>query len=201
MTPTTSLRIAIADDEPDTLEFLHEAVEHMGHQVVAESEDGRKLADLCKAARPDMVLADIKMPGLDGLDLAREINRDRPTPVILISGHHEDEVLSRLGIDSVMGYLIKPIKEADLKVAITVARSRFQQYMLVSKEAADLRQALEDRKITERAKGILMRRLRLDEEEAFRRLRKFSSDNNRKLSDIAQRVVGADEIFHLLEQL
>lgn len=197
---TTALRFAIADDDRDTREFLHEAVEHLGHTVVAESDDGRKLADLCKSAKPDMVLADIKMPGLDGLELAREVNREQPTPVILISGHHENDIISRLGIDSVMGYLIKPIKEADLKAAIAVARNRFQQFLLLSKEASDLRQAIEDRKLTERAKGIIMRRLRLDEEEAFRRLRKFASDRNRKLIEVAQRVVGAEEIFHLLEQ-
>jgi response regulator NasT len=198
---TNPLRIAIADDERDTREFLHEAMEHLGHTVVAEAGDGRKLADLCKTANPDLVLADVKMPGMDGVDLAKEINRERPVPVILISGHHEDAVLSRLDSEAVMGYLVKPIKEADLKAAITVARNRFQQYLAALKEAASLRQAMEDRKITERAKGIVMRRLRLDEEEAFRRLRKFASDHNLKVMDVSQRVLTAEEIFRHLEGL
>jgi two-component system, response regulator PdtaR len=195
----TSLRIAIADDERETREFLHEVMEHLGHSVVAEAADGRKFLELCKTANPDLILADFKMPGLDGIDLAREINREKPVPVILISAYHHDAILTRLDNEAVMGYLVKPIKEADLKVLIAVARHRFQQYVTVAKEAAHLRQAMEDRKVTERAKGVVMRRLRLDEEEAFRRLRKFASDHNLKVTEVAQRVLTAEEIFHHLE--
>jgi response regulator NasT len=197
---SVALKIAIADDERETREFLHEAVVRLGHEVVVEVGDGRRLTEQCKITKPDLILADIKMPGMDGLDAAIEVNRDRPTPVVLISGHHEDAVLNRIGIDSVMAYLVKPIKEVDLKTAIAVARSRFQQYLGVAKEAAELRQALEDRKLVERAKGTVMRRLHIDEEEAFRRLRKFASDHNRKLVDVAAKIVASEEVFHQLEQ-
>jgi response regulator NasT len=100
-----------------------------------------------------------------------------------------------------MGYLVKPVKESDLRMAIQVARNRFQQFQTIAKEAADLRQALEDRKIIERAKGIVMRRLRMEEEDAFRRLRKFASDHNRRVIEVAQNIIGAEQIFHELERL
>jgi response regulator NasT len=198
---TNSLRIAIADDERDTREFLHEAVLRLGHQVVAEAADGRKLAEQCRTTHPDLILADIRMPGLDGFEAAAEINKDHPTPVILISAYNDDATQARLGLETVMGYLTKPIKETDLKMAIAVARNRFQQFQAVSKEASDLRQALEDRKMIERAKGIVMRRLRVEEEEAFRRLRKFASDHNRRLIEVAQNVVSAEQIFQSLDSL
>jgi two-component system, response regulator PdtaR len=100
-----------------------------------------------------------------------------------------------------MGYLVKPVKEADVKTAITVAMRRFHHFLAVAREAASLRQALEDRKVIERAKGITMKRLRVDEEEAFRRLRKIASDENRKLVEVAQTVTAAEDVFRKLEKL
>jgi response regulator NasT len=195
-----ALRIALADDEPDMRDYLREVLPRLGHQVVAVASTGRQLADMVRTTAPDLVITDIKMPDMDGIETSIEVNRMRQIPVILVSAHHDAETLARAGVDHIMGYLIKPVSEPELKAAITLAMSRFQHFMALTREAADLRQALEDRKIIEKAKGIVMRRLRVDEEESFRRLRKHASDQNLKLAEVGRRVIAAEEIFHDLER-
>jgi response regulator NasT len=195
---TNSLKIAVAEDERDTREYLQEILQRLGHQVVAAA-NGRQLAEQCRLLQPDLVLTDIKMPDLDGIDAAVQINTGREVPVILVSGYHDAELLERAGADHIMAYLIKPVSQADVEAAIALAMRRFQQYQAVRREAADLKQALEDRKVIERAKGIIMRRLSVGEDDAYRRLRKLASDRNRKLVDLAQTIVKADEVFEALE--
>jgi AmiR/NasT family two-component response regulator len=195
------LKIAVADDERDMREYLHEVLPRLGHEVVAMAENGRQLAEQCKAARPDLVITDIKMPDMDGIETSVAVNRERQTPVILVSAHHDAETLTRLGIDHIMGYLVKPVSEADLKAAITMAMLRFQHFLAMLKENSDLRQTLEDRKLIEKAKGIIMKRLRVDEEEAFRRVRKFASNQNLKLVAVSRVIAEAGEVFQQLEKL
>ena len=194
------LRIAVADDERDTRDFLQELLPRLGHEVVAVATTGRELVDKVQATAPDLVITDIKMPDMDGLQASIAVNRDKQVPVVLISAHHDAELLTRLGADHIMGYLVKPVKEADLKTAITVAMLRFQHFLAAVREAADLRQALEDRKVIERAKGAVVKRCGVDEEEAFRRLRKLASDNNHKLAEAAEQVVTAEEVFRRLDR-
>ena len=193
--PIRPLRIAVADDERDMRQFLQELLPPLGHEVVAVAETGRQLAEQCRHLRPDLIITDIKMPDMDGIDAALEINRDRPVPVVLVSAHHDAELLVRAGADHIMAYLVKPVKPADLKTAIAMAMMRFEQFQRVRQEAADLRQALEDRKLIERAKGVLMKRARLEEAEAFRRLQKLASDRNKKLVEVAHMILTAEEAF------
>ncbi len=195
---TRTLRIAVAEDERDTREYLQEMLTRLGHQVVTAS-NGRQLAEQCRVLKPDLIVTDIKMPDMDGIAAADQVNAEHETPVILVSAHHDAELLARAGTDHVMGYLIKPVSQADVEAAIALAMHRFEQFQGLQKEAASLRQALEDRKLVERAKGIVMRRLRVDEPEAYRRLRKLASDHNHKLVEVAQTVLKADEVFHALE--
>src|SRR5262249_30792150 len=154
---------------------------HLGHRIVAVAEDGRELVHLCKEQSPDLVITDIKMPEMDGIDAATETYRSMALPVILVSAYHDAELIARAEADHIMGYLVKPIKQADLEPVIALAMRRFEQFQELRKEAADLRQALEDRKIIERAKGIMMKVAHLDEQTAFRRLQKIASDKNLKL--------------------
>src|SRR4051812_41091902 len=163
--PTRSLKVAVADDERDTRQFFQEVLPHLGHEIVAVAEDGRQLAERCRAAKPDLIITDIRMPGRDGIEAAAEVNRDQPVPVILVTAHHEADLLARAGAEYIMAYLARPIKPVDLQAAIALAIMRFDHFRQLSQEAAGLRQALEDRKIIERAKGIVMRRLAVDEEE------------------------------------
>jgi response regulator NasT len=190
---TASLRIAVADDERDMRDYFQKCLTRLGHQVVAVSENGRELVERCRALRPDLVITDIKMPDMDGIEAATEIYRDRPIPVILVSAYHDAALVERAEADHILGYLVKPIKQADLEPVIGLAMRRFEQFESLRREAADLRQALEDRKLIERAKGVLMRRGQLDEQDAFRRLQKLASEKSRKLVDIAQMILVAEE--------
>jgi response regulator NasT len=197
---TTSLRSVVADDERDTREYLQELLTRSGHQVVAAG-NGRQLAEVCRAVSPDLVITDVKMPDLDGIDAARQINQDREVPVILVSAFHDAELLARTSAPHIMAYLTKPVKASDLQAAVAVALQRFGQYQEARTEAANLRQALEDRKLIERAKGIVMRRLGVEEGEAYRRLRQLASTRNRKLPEIAQTVLRAEELFAAMEDV
>jgi response regulator NasT len=195
------LRVAVADDDRDIREYLEEVLPRLGHEVAASASNGRDLADQVRRVKPDLVITDIRMPDLDGIELAKEINRDRQVPVILLSAHYDNELVRRAAADHIMAYLVKPINEADLKTAIPVAMQRFRHFMALAEEAANLRQALEDRKVIEKAKGILMRRLRIDEEDAFRRLRMLASSQNRKLVEVGRQIAAADEVFRQFESV
>ena len=196
---TAPLRIAAADDERNMREYLQELLPRLGHQVVV-AEGGRQLVELCRIAVPDLVITDIRLGDSDGLEAAAEINRERRVPVILVSAHHDPELRARARGEYVMGYLVKPVKQADLETAIDMAMSRFEQVQALRRESAELRQSLDDRKMIERAKGAVMRRTGVGEDEAFRRLRKLSSNQNRKLIEVARSVMDAEEVFVELER-
>ena len=190
---TQNLRIAIADDEPDMREYFEKILPLLGHTVVSAAKTGKELVVQCLAQQPDLVITDIKMPDMDVIDAAVEIYRQHAIPVILVSAYHDATLIERAESDHILAYLVKPIKQADLEPAIGLAMRRFSQFQSLRKEATDLRQALADRKIIERAKGVLMKRANMDEQDAFRRLQKLASEKNRKLVDIASMIVTADE--------
>jgi len=190
-----SLRIAVADDEPDMQEYFRTILPGLGHEVVAVSGDGVSLVAACRKLKPDLVITDIKMADMDGIEAASRIYRDGPIPVILVSAYHDAEFIRRAEADHVLAYLVKPIKQADLEPAIALAVRRFDQFQALRKEASDLKQALEDRKAIEKAKGLLMKKAGLDEADAFRRLQKLASDRNKKLVEIAQMILTAEEAF------
>ena len=188
-----ALKIVVADDELDMRDYFQQILPLLGHEVHGVARTGRELVDLCVATHPDLVITDIKMPDMDGIDAASQIYRQGPIPVILVSAYHDPEFIRRAESDHIMAYLVKPIKQADLEPAIGLAMHRFEQFQALRKETSDLKQALEDRKVIEKAKGILMKKAGLDEPAAFRRLQKLASDKNRKLIEIAQIILTAEE--------
>ena len=188
----TALRILIADDESLRLMSLREQLEKLGHRVVAEASDGRSATDLSRELKPDLAILDIKMPELDGISAAEIMMRERPLPIILLTAYSEKDLAERAASAHVSAYLMKPVSESDLLPAIALATSRFAEFQSLHKEVDDLREALETRKVVERAKGILMRRLDLTEEEAFRRLQRRSQNENKKLGEIAEAIITAD---------
>jgi response regulator NasT len=187
------LRIAVADDEPDMRDYFVKILPRLGHRVVVVAQTGAELVEQCRAQHPDLVLTDIKMPDMDGIEAALHLYREQAVPVILVSAHHDPELIKRAEADHIMAYLVKPIKQADLGPAISLALRRFEQFEALRREAADLKLALEDRKVIERAKGVLMKRAGLDEPSAFRRLQKTASDRNLKLVEVARMIVTAEE--------
>lgn len=190
-----SLRILIADDDSLHVMSLRQQLEQLGHQVVAEAYSGLEAILLAEKHKPDLALLDILMPDMDGIEAAQRIAARRPVPILLISAHSEESLAQRAGQAGIFAYLVKPVSVDDLRPALLLARSRYQEFQLLREEVQDLRQALETRKLVERAKGILMRRLALTEEDAFRRLQRRSQDENRKLRDVAQSIITADEMF------
>ncbi|WP_166831777.1 ANTAR domain-containing response regulator [Thalassoroseus pseudoceratinae] len=192
---TDPLKIVVADDEPEMREYLQETISLLGHEVIGAAATGRELLICCRDSPPDLVITDIKMPDMDGIQAANELRNIRPLPVILVSAYHEPELIERALNDHVLAFLVKPIKQADLETAIALAVRRFQEFCALQQQADDLRQALEDRKLVERAKGILMKRAAMSEADAFRRLQRLASDKNTKMVEIARTIVVAEEAF------
>ena len=190
------LRILIAEDDKDLLELYQLHVETMGHEVVGAATNGQELVDLSCASKPDLIIADIDMPELSGIQAADQIATTCAVPVILVSGHYDASILKRAGLASVMSYLIKPVSGDALKAAIAIAVRRFAEYKAVVDEAATVRQALHDRKIIERAKGLLMQHSDLTEPEAFKRLQEMAWNKNQKLVKVAETVIMATEVIH-----
>jgi AmiR/NasT family two-component response regulator len=189
------LHIAVAEDEDLMRNYLQESLTLLGHKVSCLAATANELIDGCKAARPDLLITDIRLPDMDGLEAAARVYAVEAVPIIVISAFHDPELIERAEKHHVLAYLVKPIKQHDLVPAISIATRRFQEFRAMRQEADNLRQALEDRKIIERAKGLLMKRANIDEPEAFRRLQKLARDKNRKLVEIAQVIVTADEAF------
>ncbi len=195
-----TLRIAVADDEPRMRDYYNDVLPLLGHQVICAAQSGQELVRFCRGTRPDLIVSDIKMPDLDGIDAVAEIGRTEPIPAILVSAYHDPDLIERTRGEQVLAYLVKPIKQADLEVAIALAMQRFEEFQALRKETGELRQALTDRKQIERAKGILMKRAGLDEEGAFRRLQKLARDHNQKLIDAALHILRAEEAFRPPDQ-
>jgi len=189
------LRILIADDEAIRLMTLRTQLRALGFEVVAEATTGRQAVELASRCEPDLAILDIKMPELDGIAAAREITAHRTIPVILLTAYSEPELVERATEAGVFAYLVKPVSEEDLLPTILLARARFEEFRLLQQEVADLREALEARKVIERAKGILMKRLGISEAEAFRRMQVQSQKENKKLVEIARAIVTAHGVL------
>jgi AmiR/NasT family two-component response regulator len=190
-----ALRILVADDESIRLLSLRKQLAALGHVVVAEASTGDEAVTLAASTLPDLAILDIKMPVMDGIEAAEKMTQARPIPIILLTAYDEAQLVERAAEANISAYLMKPVAEEDLLPAITLALTRFRQFQALHQEVADLREALEARKTIERAKGILMHRLNLTEEEAFRRLQKQSQDSNRKLAQVAEAIVVADQLL------
>ncbi len=189
-----SLRIAVAADELDMQEYYTRILPAMGHVVVAVAATGRELVVKCRELQPDLVITDIKMPDVDGIDAASRIYRNGPIPIILVSAFQDENLVRRAGQSHVLSYLIKPIRQSNLEPAIALVMSHFAQFRDLRKEAFDLKQALEDRKTVEKAKGLVMRKAFIDEIEAHERLQILAKDQNRKIVEIASIILAAEEM-------
>lgn len=193
----TKLRIAVADDERDMREYFEELLPLMGHEVVASAGDGADLVLQCRQARPDLVITDIKMPKLDGIEAGLQIHGEFAVPVILVSAYHEADLLERAEASHILAYLVKPVKQADLEAAICIATRRFKQLRVLEKETRELKQALEDRKTIERAKGLLMKNGNLPEDVAHRRLQNLARTKNQKMADVARCIITTFEALQM----
>jgi response regulator NasT len=190
-----NMRILIAEDDSTVAHALQDEIESLGHAAVGIARTGTEAVRLSRELRPDAIIMDIKMPELDGLAATRQVLEQAPTPIIILTGHLDPELIEDASTAGAMAYLAKPVAPGELEAALQVARRRFAETQELRSEVANLQEALRVRKVVERAKGIIMRRLNLSEAEAFRRLQKHARDQNRKLGDIAQGIVDADQMI------
>lgn len=189
---TERLKVLIADDEPEMLEYISCIVARAGHLVVATAADGQELIEQHRQHSPDLIITDVRMPEVDGLEAATRCFLDRPVAIIVISAHYDPDLIERATDDHVLAYLVKPIKATDLEPAISIAIRRFREFQALHEHAESLEQAMQDRKLVERAKGLLMERSGLSEPDAFRELQLLSSRENAKMADVARRMVSTE---------
>lgn len=188
------LRVVIADDESIIRLDLKETLQRMGHQVIAEAGDGRTAVELVRRHKPDLVVLDVKMPELDGVDAAKEISREKLAPVLLLTAYSQQDLVQRAMDAGVFAYVVKPFTESDLRPAIGIATARFREFGEIAREAVSLSQALETRKVVDRAKGILMDKHGLKEQDAFRRIQQQSMNSRKTMREIAEAIIIASEV-------
>lgn len=182
-------RIIIADDESIIRMDLKEMLTALGYLVVGEVGDGRSAVNLAREVRPDLVIMDVKMPDMDGIEAASLLTQEKLAPVLLLTAFGQRELIERAKEAGVVGYLVKPFRESDLTPAIEVALARFGEFKAMEAQVTDLREALETRKVVDRAKGILMERDSLNEQESFRRIQKMSMNTRKPMREIAEAII------------
>src|SRR5213596_3472870 len=187
------MRILVAEDETIIRLDLRELLERAGFEVCAEARDGIEAVELARMHEPDLAVLDVKMPRLDGIEAARRILDERPIPIVMLTAYGQDELVGRAVEAGVFGYLVKPFREVDLLPAIQAARARHEELTALREQAESLSEALAARKVIERAKGLLMSKENLSEDEAFARLRKASQVSGRPLKVVAEAVVATFE--------
>ncbi|HXX40625.1 MAG TPA: response regulator [bacterium] len=191
---TEALRILIADDEPVIRMGLRTMLEEHDYKVVGEAGDGEEAVALAGKLSPDLIFMDIKMPGLDGISSASTIMTRQPRPIILLTAWSERDLVQRAQEAGVLAYLVKPVREAELVPVIEVAMARFAELRALQQEVGNLKETLETRKLVDRAKGILMQREGVDEQEAFLRIQRQSRNTRTPMREIARAILVSDEM-------
>ncbi len=183
-------KIVIADDEPITRLDIREILEDTGYDVVGEASDGFDAVEMCRKHKPDLVLMDIKMPLLDGLKAAKIIKNGKLAGgILLLTAYSGKEFVNQAKDIGVAGYLVKPINEDSLLPMIEIAISQSNEISRIEADAEKSKTQLEDRKIIERAKGIMMERDNISEEEAYHMIQKLSMDKRCSMKDIAKVII------------
>lgn len=189
------LRVLIAEDDTVIAMDLREALESLGHRVIGEASTGVEALRLARELKPDLLLLDIKMPELDGIEVAARILAEYPLAVIMLTAYTDEVLIQRAEKAGALAYLVKPIQEEALKPAIRVAMARFKELQTLRAEVSNLKEALEARKLIERAKGILMEKLGISEAEAMKRLQTQSRNHRKKLVEVAKAILMAQDLL------
>ena len=188
-------RVLIVEDDTLVGIGLRAQLEKLGHEVVGQAGNAAESKALYHDKRPDVVLMDIRLEDADGIALAGELLDERRCPMVIVSAYGDKELVDRASAAGVFGYLIKPVTTEGLQAQIEVAVHRFQQQENLLRENQALAQNLETRKLVERAKGIFMRRMNLDEAEAHRRLQSESQKRRINIADLAKRIIESEELL------
>ncbi len=194
MVEATRRRILIADDEPLIRLDLREMLTALGYQVVGEAGDGATAVQLARETQPDLVIMDIQMPELDGLEAARLLTAENIAPVLLLTAYSQKELVERAQQAGVVGYLVKPFRDSDIQPAVEIALARFEEFRTLRSQMQNLEESLETRKVVDRAKGVLMDTQGLKESDAFRRIQKTSMDMRKSMREVAEAILLAHQV-------
>ncbi len=187
-------RVLIVDDEPVIRMDLRAMLESMGHTVVGEADTGEAALALARALKPDLVIVDIMMPGMDGIELSRRLAKERIAPVLILTAYSEQAMIEGADKAGVLGYLVKPFREADLAPAIQLAVSRYRELRAIEAQMLNLEQEMRARRTIGRAKRLLAQKLGISEEEAFRKLTSTAETTGKSLAEVAEAVLLAHQV-------
>ncbi len=187
-------RVLIVDDEPVIRLDLKAMLESMGHTVVGEADNGETALELARTLQPDLVIADIMMPEMDGIELSKRLAKERIAPVLILTAYSEQAMIEGADQAGVLGYLVKPFREANLAPAIQLAVSRYRELRAIENQVLNLAHEMEARKKIGRAKRVLMRQLGLSEEEAFQRLKTTAESTGKPLGEVAEAILLAYQV-------
>ncbi|RKT78172.1 response regulator receiver and ANTAR domain protein [Terracoccus luteus] len=182
-------RILVAEDETLIRLDLVEMLGELGYDVVGQASNGEQAVELARELKPDLVIMDVKMPIMDGLSAAEALHETKLCPVIMLTAFSQTELVERARDAGVMAYVVKPFTADDLRPAIDIAHSRWQEMKALESEIADLGERLETRKLVDRAKGTLMTQLKLSEADAFRWIQKTAMDRRLGMKEVAEAVI------------
>ncbi len=195
-----SLKVLVVEDEGLVAAGLKGQLEDIGHQVLGLAKDAEEAVRLASKIQPDLIMMDIRIPGTDGIEAARAILAQEAVPIVFLTAYPDEDFVRRAGDAGGMAYLLKPVNESTLRSTIEVALARFTELDALRREVNDLKEALETRKLVEKAKGVLMKRVQLSEAEAFRRMQHKSRTTRTSLKVIASTIVQADDLLSPFEE-
>jgi AmiR/NasT family two-component response regulator len=191
---TMPARIIIADDETIQRMDLKDILAKQGYLVVGEAGDGVSAVNLARELRPDLVIMDIRMPDMDGITAAEALTQEKIAPVLLLTAFGDQQLVERAKEAGVVNYIVKPLRESEVAPAIEVTLARYNEFRLLEEKTRTLTEQLETRKIVERAKGVLMEKQGLSEQEAFRKIQKASMNNRKSMREVAEAILLANEM-------
>jgi len=187
------LRILLADDEAILRLDLREMLTEVGHEIAGEAVNGEEAVNMARSLKPDFIIMDVKMPGMDGISAAEIIAAENIAPVLLLTAYSQQDIVDKAKNAGVIGYLVKPVREEQLFPAMEIAVSRFAEIQTLNKEVGNLKESLETRRLLDRAKGILMTVHGMTEQEAYRKMQQYSMLKRITLKELAERIIVADK--------
>ena len=191
--PSSTKRVLVAEDEAIIRLDLAEMLGEAGYEVVGQAGDGEQAVAMALDLKPDIVIMDVKMPVMDGITAAEQIGKERICPVVMLTAFSQTELVERARDAGVMAYVVKPFTASDVTPALDIALSRWSELKALEAEVADLGDRLETRKAVDRAKGVLMTKLKISEADAFRWIQKTAMDRRMGMREVADAVIAGME--------
>ena len=190
-----AIRILIAEDNDLVSLTLEEQLKGLGYDVIGIARTGAEAINLAGRLKPDLIMMDIRMPEMEGTEAAARIRDQMSLPIIMLTAYADKDTIKKAEAAGALAYLVKPVNENELPPAINIAMARHREIQSLRGQVTELEDSLEARKLIERAKGILMQRLGLNERDAYERLRQRARDKRAKMKDIAQAIIEAEELL------